>query len=112
MSDRDLQQRLNPRGKLIRLTGCIVAHVAPSFRDRYPAPALLPVCPLVLAALRDSYARCFVDGGMMMNVVGMEVLDWNCWSEKDELRDTEGFVDGMVCGTGSGHRCMLKFSML
>ena len=48
---------------------------------------------------------------MIMNVVGMEVLDWNCWSEKDELRD-RGFVDDKVCGMGSGDRCMLKFKML
>ena len=101
----------NPRAKLIRLTEYIVAYVAPSFQDRYPSPALLPVCPLVLAALRDSCARCIVGGCDMMNVVGMEVLDWNCWSEKDELRD-RGFVDDKVCGTGSGDRCMLKFKML
>ena len=89
----------------------IVAYVAPSFQDRYPSPTLLPVCPLVLAALWDSCAQRLVDVCMIMNVVGMEVLDWNCWSEKDELRDG-GFVDNKVCGTGSGDRCMLKFKML
>ena len=40
------------------------------------------------------------------------VLDWNCWPEKDELRDTEGFLNDKVCGTASGDKCMLKFVML
>ena len=48
----------------------------------------------------------------MMNVVGVDVLDWNCWPEKDELRDAEGFIDGKVYRTGSGHKYMLKFKML
>ena len=48
----------------------------------------------------------------MMNVVGVEVLDWDCWPEKDELRDTEGFLNDKVCGTASGDKCMLKFVML
>ena len=48
----------------------------------------------------------------MMNVVGVEVLDWDCWPEKDELRGAEGFLNDKVCGMGSGDKCMLKFKML
>ena len=102
----------NPRAFFIRLTECIVVYFAPSFQDRYPSPTLLHVYPLVLAALWASYARCFVGGRVMMNVVRVEVLDWSFWPEKDELRDTEGFFKDKVCGTGSGDKCMLKFKML
>ena len=102
----------NPRDKFIRLTEWIVAYIAPSFQDRYPSPTLLPVYPLVLAALQASYARCFVGGRVMMNVVGVEVLDWNRWPEKDELHDTEGFLNNKVCWMGNGDKCMLKFKML
>ena len=42
----------NTRAKFIRLTECIVAYGVPSFQDRYPSATLLPVYPLVLAALR------------------------------------------------------------
>ena len=71
-----------------------------------------PSVLFVLAAPCASCAQSFVGECAMMNVVGVEVLDWNRWPEKDELRDTEGFIDDKVCRTGSGHKCMLKFEML